>query len=229
MNDYKQTRRSLLALGATAAAASTAGCTDQLPFIGDGPLEFSAVPASVPETVLDETGYEEHEVEEVVTEETFEVGGRTQDVVVTNWQAEYDKAVDLGEFLPSDERVRAAVVTVLTTPQVDVLGRSFNPVADMESEELAEMVQDQFEQFDGMERVGEETLAVGGESTTVGEFEGEAVLAEGGGTIDLTLHIGEAVESGDDLVVAVGGYPTQLREQERSHVVSMFEAIDHGE
>ncbi len=228
MNEQTHTRRSLLAIGAGAVAASTAGCTDRLPFLGDEPLEFSADPASVPESVLDETGYDEHEIEEVVIEETFEAAGQTQDVIVTNWQAEYDKAIDLGELpLSSDERVRAAVVTALTTPQVSVLGRTFNPVSDTEGEELAEMVQDQYEGLEELEQVGEESVPVAGESTTVGEFEGQATLAEEGTSIDLTLHIAEAVESGDDFIVGVGGYPTRLRDRERSHVFSMLEAVEH--
>ncbi len=224
------TRRSLLAVGASAVAVSTAGCTDGLPFVGDEPMEFSAEQASVPGSVLEETGYEEHEIEEVVTERTFEAAGQSQDVVVRNWQAEYDKAIELGEIgLPTDERIRAAVFTALTTPQVSVLGQTFNPVADMDSEELAEMVQDRYDGLDDIEQVGEESATVTGESTTVGEFEGEADLVGESISIDLTLHITEAVESGDDLVVGIGGYPTRLQEEERSHVFSMLEAIDHGE
>ncbi|MEF8881733.1 MAG: DUF6517 family protein [Halapricum sp.] len=209
---------------------STAGCTDQLPFLGDEPLEFSANPASVPDSVLDKTGYDEHKTEQVVVEETFEATGQTQDVIVTNWEAEYDKAIDLSELsLPGDETVRAAVVTVLTTPQVHVLGQTFNPVADMESEELAEMVQDQYEGLEELEQVGEESVPVAGEPTTVGKFEGQAQLVGEGISIDLTLHITEAVESNDDFIVGVGGYPTRLREQEQSHVFSMLEEIEHDE
>ncbi|MFW5919399.1 MAG: DUF6517 family protein [Halanaeroarchaeum sp.] len=209
---------------------STAGCIDQLPFLGDEPLEFSASPASIPDPVLEETGYDEQEIEEVVVEETFESTGQTQDVIVTNWQGEYDKAIDLSELpLSSDETVRAAVVTTLSTPQVRVLGRTFNPVADVESAELAEMVQDRYGGVEGLEQVGEESVPVAGESTTVGEFEGQARHVGEGVSIDLTLHIAEAVESGDDFIVGVGGYPTRLRERERSHVFSMLEGIEHDD
>lgn len=64
MNKHTHLRQSLLAIGAGAVALSTAGCIDQVPFLGDEPIEFSAVPASVPESVLDETGYDEHEIDE---------------------------------------------------------------------------------------------------------------------------------------------------------------------
>ncbi len=223
------TRRSALALGTSALIASTAGCIASIPFIGDDPLEFSATSVAVEEPVLDETGYEEHDVEEVVIEETVEAGGETQDVIVTNWQAEYDKEVNLGDIAAAvDGGTRAAVFTALTTPQVRVLGQTFNPVADMSSEELAEMVQDRYEGMQQLEQVGEETVTVSGESTTVGEFEGEATLIAEGVAIEVTLHIAEAVPSGDDLVICVGGYPTQLRDEERSNVYAMMDAIDHN-
>ncbi len=225
-----QTRRTLLALGASAAIASTAGCIENLPFAGDGPMTFTAQPATVPESALDETGYEQQEIKEVVVEETFEAGGQSQDVVVTNWQAEYDRAVDFGDLgIPVDGRQQAAVFTALATPQVSVLGQTFNPVADMSSEELAEMVQDRYEGLENLDHVGEESLEVAGESTTVGELEGEASLIDGGLSVELTLHIAEAVEAGEDLIVAVGGYPTELRDEEHPNIVTMMEAIEHEE
>ena len=224
-----QPRRSFLALGASALVASTAGCTDRIPFLGDDPMEFGAEPTSVPQSVLDETGYDEHEIAQVEIERTVDAGGQTQDVVVTNWQAEYDKAIDLeGLGLPVDERLRGAVFTALTTPQVNVLGRTVNPVDDMTSEELAEMVQDRYDGVDDLEHVGEDTTTIVGESTTVGEFEGEGDLVGAGISIDLTLHIAEAVESGDDLIVGVGGYPTELRAEERPNILYLLEAIEHN-
>nr|WP_279387184.1 DUF6517 family protein [Natrarchaeobius chitinivorans] len=224
-----QSRRTFLTLGASTAIATTAGCTASMPFVGDEPMEFEADPASIPQSALDETGYDEHAIEDVWIERTFEAGGQTQDVVVTNWQAEYDKTIDLGKLgVPIDERLRAAVCTALTTPKVSVLDRTFNPVGEMTSEELAEMVQDRYEGMENLERVDEDVVSITGESTTVGEFEAEADLVGEGVSIDLTLHIAEAVESGDDLVVGVGGYPTELRSGERPNIVSLFEAIEHN-
>ena len=224
-----QSRRTFLTLGASTAIATTAGCTASMPFVGDDPMEIDADPASIPQSALDETGYNEHEIEDVGIERTFEAGGQTQDVVVTNWQAEYDKAIDLGELgVPIDERLRAAVCTALTTPQVSVLNRTFNPVGEMTSEELAEKVQDRYEGMENLEQVDEDTVSITGESTTVGEFEGEADFVGEGIPIDLTLHITEAVEYGDDFVVGVGGYPTELRSDERPNIVSLLEAIEHN-
>lgn len=221
-------RRSALAVGASAVLVGTAGCVDRLPFIGDSPMEFEATPASIAPSVLDETGYEEHETDEVVIEETVEAGGQSQDIIVTNWQAEFDKAIDLaGLGLSIDERHRAAVFTALTTPRISVLNRTFNPIGNMSSAELAEMVQDRYNGMGSLEAVGEETATVAGQSTRVGEFETEADLVGESVRIDLTLHIAEAVESGDDLIVGIGGYPTNSRNEERPNIFSLLEAIEH--
>jgi hypothetical protein len=214
-------------LGATtlALAGSTAGCLDAVPFLGNSPLEFAATPASVSEGTLRNNGYREYRVKEVVIERTLEAAGQSQEVVVTNQQSEYDRGVTLG---PTDERVRAAVFTVLATPQVTVLGRSFNPVADMSTAELAGMVQGRFEGLGNPRRVDEATATLAGRETTVTEFESEAELAEAGVTTDISMHVSEAVESGEDLLVAVAVYPRALGVGERDRVFALMGAVDHG-
>lgn len=226
MNNSPFTRRTYLALGGGLLMASTAGCTDRIPFMGEEPMEFESSLASVPQDVLDETGYEKQQEEAIEINETFEAAGRSQEVLVTNWQAEYDKSLSMGP-LDINEEARAAVFTALTTPQVSVLGRSFNPVADMSSEDLAEMVQDRFDDMEGFSQVDEDSVTIAGESTTVGEFEGEADVAGIGYRVDITLHIAEAVESGDDLIVGVGGYPTELQSDERENIFTLLESIEH--
>lgn len=223
-------RRDALGAVGVILAGSTAGCLDSVPFLGDEPIGFEAATASVSQSVLDETGYEEHRRRDVGVERTYEVGGQSQDVVVTNRQVEYDKAVDLASAgIPVEQRQRAAFVTTLSTPQVDVLGQTFNPVGDMDSEDLAAMVQDRYAGFSGMQSVGQEAATMAGQSTTVGEFEAEADLTGGGVTVNLTLHIAEAVEAGSDFVVGIGAYPTRLQEQESADVFAMFDGIVHGE
>ncbi len=224
------TRRELLGATAAGVAAGTAGCS-AIPFIGTQPLEFESSRATVPGSTLEETGYEEKNVSKDVIERTFEVGGQSQDVVVTNWQAEYDKAIDLGDLveqdLPTDESARAAIFTILSTPQVSVLGRSFNPVEDMDSSELAEQVQDNFESVENIEQVGEDGALVAGQETTAGEFSADAQLAETDRTVELAMHITEAAEVGEDFVVTVGAYPRRVQEVERENVFTMMETVDH--
>lgn len=213
-------RRDFLAgLGVTLTAA-TAGCTSLL---GDEPITFEAAPASVPEPVAEGEGYELEETDSQVIERTFEAAGQSQTVEVTNRTAEYEKAVDLG---PLGE-LRAAVFTVLSTPQVSVLGRTFNPVDDLSSEELAEEIQDRYEEIGDLEVEHEAPVTILGTETTQTKFAGE-IRMETGDRLDVYLHVSDPVESGDDFVLAVGGYPQQLPGEE-DRVTTLMEAIEHEE
>lgn len=119
----------------TAASIGTAGCLGVIS--GEEPAELEATPPGVEAAAIEETGYESAGVKDIVIERTVEAGGQSRESVVTNYQAEYQKTIDMG---PLGEQ-RGAVFTALTSPQVNVLGQEFNPIAEMSTQELAEMVQ----------------------------------------------------------------------------------------
>lgn len=206
--------------GGGVVLAGLAGCTDLL---GDGPITFEASQAAIPSSVRDETGYDEQGVEEVLLERTVEVGDQSRDVEVTNWQAEYDKAIEL----PIGERLRGSVCTVLATPQAEVLGRAFNPIAEMDPAELLDEFQGRIEGIDAVERVGETAVSLLGTTADVGRFEAEGEVGDAGVAVDIELLVTEPVESGDDLIIVIAAFPLALAEQERPDAVAMIEGVDH--
>jgi hypothetical protein len=175
----------------------------------------------------EDAGYEEHEVSENTRQQTVRAGDQSQDIAVTNWRAEYDRAVDLSGVSVDGDRLRAAVFVAFSTPQVSVFGRTFNPVSDIEASDLAGTVQGRYEGIDGAEQVGEDDVVVAGQETTAGEFRAEADLAETGTTLEIALHVTEAVAVGDDFVVTLSSYPRQLRTVEREPAFAMMGAVDH--
>lgn len=211
-------RNFLVGAGALALGAAAAGCTD---VIGDEPMTFEASPAQVPDSTTDETGYDLDDLREVVVERTFEVADRSQQVEVTNWQAQYSKTVEFAQVGSQ----RAAVFTALATPQVEVLGQTFNPVAEMSPEELADRIQDQYDEIQELEPDEQAPITILGEDATRTRFSGEVRLQQGV-RVDVHLHVSSAVESGDDFVIAAGGYPQQLQAEE-DHVLAMMERIEH--
>lgn len=215
-----RTRRRLLAATGGTVLTGLAGCTD---LFGDDTLTVAAERATVPESVRSETGHEERTVEEVPIERTVEAGDRSRDVRVVNWKAEYDKAVDL----PVGEEIQAAICTVLSTPRVEVLGRPFNPIANMSPRELLRRFQSRLEGVDDIRQVGETTVALLGETADVGRFEAQAAVVDGGPEIEIELLVTEGVESADDLVLAIAAYPRVLAEAERPDAVAAVEGIDH--
>jgi hypothetical protein len=201
-----------------AGVASLAGCLDVL---GGGPASFEASPARVSQSALDETGYSFDGLSEQVTEEEFSAGGQSRTVEVTNKFATYNRTVDLG---PLGEQV-GSIFAAVTTPQVTVLGREFNPVEGMSTTELATMIQDQFLGIENLQQADERAVTIDGEQTTVTEFRADA--GYDGSPIKLTLHVSEAIEMGDDFLVTLGVHP-ELLFGEGGRVRSLMEGVEPG-
>lgn len=196
---------------------SLAGCS----VITGGPLEFEASPATINDAAVEEAGYEEVDVKEQVIEREISRAGITQEVRVTNWQAMYERELDLG---PAGEQ-RAAVVSVFTTPKVEFAGQGpFNPIADYSNKELVDLVQEQYSGMQNVEEESERQVSILGETTTVSTFTATATL-EDGTQIDVLLHVTK-VETDDDFVIAVGVHPEQLP-NEQQRVDAMFQNIQH--
>lgn len=210
-------RRVYLGAMGTAAVGTLAGCLNLI--TGDGPIEVSASPARPSEQVRAETGYEQSRQEEQVIERTFEAADQRRQVVVTNWETECQKALDLA-VLGEQE---TAVFIVLTTPQVSVLNRAFNPVAEMSTREIAEMVQEEYDDMGDLNHRGDRSVTIDGATTTESVFAAEAVFA--GQTMDIHLHLTEAVELGEDLVLAIGAYPA-LSAAEGDNIHRLIEGIE---
>lgn len=208
------TRRGFCTL-VTLALAGSAGCLDTL--TGGEPTRFVAPPAPVADDALAETDYEHQATEQVEETRTFEVAGQSRDVEVVNVRSEYQKAIDMG---PLGE-TRGAVFGTLSTPAVEVLGRTFNPVEEMDNREIAEEVQSQYEEISIGEEIDRRTLRVLGDEVELSKFEGQATFSDL--SIDVFVHTGIA-ESDDEYVVVLAIYP-QLLSGEEGTIVAMAEGV----
>lgn len=195
----------------------TSGCIGFL--TGDEPLAFEASSVSVTQDALDETGYETGTTREVALNRSFEVAGQRREVAVTNHVAEYQRTVSVLGF----ER-KAAVFVVLSTPQVRILDRTFNPVGDMTNRELLQQLQSRYSQVEVGANVGSTSVSTLGQSAVVDKFEGRASL--GGTQIDVFIHVTK-IEHDGDFIVAVGVYPQVLPNEDRN-VLILVRNIAHG-
>jgi len=209
------TRRSVAA-GAVALLTPTAGCG----FItGEEPLRLAASLATVPSDVRSETGYEETDRSERTRERSFSAGGQTREVAVTNRLTQYERRISVGPL--TDQR--AALLAVLSSPAVEVLGETFNPLADLSERQLLERFDSGYEGLTVGERVGERTVTVLDQPTTVEQYEGTARIA--GAAVDVFVHVLKTRHE-DDFVVCVAVYPQRLL-TEGDRVVTLVEGLDH--
>lgn len=218
----RQHRRTFLknaAAGVSAAGlASLAGCAAL-----EGSIEFSASAAIVAQSALDETDFQKYRTDEPVVERTFEAGGQSKTVEVKNVVTQYDKAIDLSAI--GLGRYQAAVFATLSTPQVDVLGKTFNPVGDMSTDDLAAMLQERYEGISIGSVESESQVSVAGQSTTMARYPATATLVEAGVEVDLKVHLTEAVKANGDFVVTFGGYPTMF--DHGAEIEALIQATTH--
>ena len=203
-------RRELLA---GAGGIALVGVTGRLDAVGMA--EHEAAPAGVDASTRDETGYEETGVEPlVITEEAF-----GSEITVTNYLTEHEKTVSFG---PIGEQ-RAAVFMVLTTPRISIVGRDFNPVEDMSTEELVGMVEDNYDEIDDINHIEDEDVTILDQETTQSRFEADAQFD--GQDVPVYVHVSEAVNTDDDHLVAIGVYPQELRDDEEENVLALMENV----
>lgn len=195
-------RRELGAL--VACSVLGAGCLD---VVRGG--EFVARPAPVAEAALEETGYDHHRTAEVERTHVVEAGGISREIDVVNVRSEYDRRIDLG---PLGE-LRAAVFATLSTPKVEVLGRTFNPVDDMDNQEAADEMQSRYEEISIGQEIDRRTITVVDDSTAVSKFQGRATFS--GVSLDVFVHVGIA-ETDHEHVLLLAIYPRPLSGEERA-------------
>ncbi|MEF8878467.1 MAG: DUF6517 family protein, partial [Haloarculaceae archaeon] len=206
-----------LANVAVVALLLTAGCIGFL--TGEEALAFDADPVRVADDARAEAGYEEVRVESMAVNRSFTVAGETRNVSVTNHVAAYQRAVDLGP-LGSEPFAR---FTVLSTPEVEIAGRTLNPVGGLSDRELATRLQSQYDSIENVRFAGNRTVEVLGEGRTVSRFDATTTVA--GTEVDLALHVAK-FRHGEDFVVAIGVYPARL-DGERARVETMLRGIEH--
>jgi hypothetical protein len=214
-----ETRTAAVAI-ALAVLSTTAGCGF---ILGTEALSFAATPATVSDAALDDTGYERADVRAQQVNRTFEVAGQSREVQVTNQLARYERDVDLS--VVGLGRQRAGVFVAFSTPQVEIAGQTFNPLAEMSNRELLAQFESSYSGLSVGERVDSRQVTMLGETTAMERFEGQATLA--GSEVPVYVEVVTRVRHDGDFVVALAVYPQALN-GERDTVVRLVEGVEHG-
>ena len=198
------TRRAVGAL-TVAGIAGLAGCSGSTSFSAD----FAV-------TDTGDTGYERTGQREPTMTRTF----AGQDVNITNTVTEYRKEIDLGLLGSSDVGVFAA----FTSPQVELAGNTFNPIADMSNEELAQRFQQRFDGMSDVSRESEEQVDVLGSSRTVTKL--SATVTVDGNDVPVFLLIANFNHE-SDVVVPIGIFPQEREDEEGPNIRQLMTNLTH--
>lgn len=153
-------------------------------------------------------------------ERTFSAGGQSTTVSVVTHVREYSRNASVAGL---DTGSPVARFTVLSTPKVEVLGRTFNPVADLTPREIALRLQSRYEGLSDVRfRENRTVTALGGERV-VSTFAARADVAAGQ-EIDVTVHVATFPHR-EDFVVGVAIHPRAI--DERGRIDAMLRALEH--
>lgn len=207
-------RRSFIAALGTGGVLGLSGC------LGVAGLdEHVATPVGVSQDARDDTGYELTNIEPLTISERVGAAGYAEEIVVENYLAEHEKAVDMGPL----GQQRGAVFVVLSTPQISILGQQVNPIEDKSTDELVALVAENYDGIHNVHHEGDDEVTILDQQVTESTFTADANFD--GQNVEVNLHVTEAVETASDLVVAIGVYPQRLERSERGHVQTLMEAI----
>jgi hypothetical protein len=215
-------RRQFVGAAAVFALGGSAGCLGD---ILDDVTTYSASPAVVNETAADDAGYVYQGTEEVV--ESERVAG--EEIEATNYISEYTRTIELPLDV-IDDGVDAGVFAVVTTPQVSVAGEEFNPISDVDNEELIEQIQTQYDELSIEGSVGGRAVDALDGTVSLETYEGKAALLGQWG-IDILLDISQ-LEFGDDHFVILGIYPDDRNlpvGSEEERIDTMVRGLEHGD
>ncbi len=217
-------RRQFVAAAAVGAAGAFAGCVSD---ILDDITTFEASPIRVSPDAADDAGYEYRGTEERVEEREF--GG--ENVETTSYISQYVRTIDV-PFAGLSSEVDAGVFALVSTPQVAVAGESFNPVGDMSEAELAEYVQEEYDELEIDSNVGGRAIEAEDLESTISleTYDGTATL-QGETGVDVYVDIARLSYDEDHLVV-IGVYPDDddiPLDDERERVDTLIAGIEHGD
>ncbi len=193
----------------------TSGC---LGFILGDTLEVSASKGTVSDSALSQTGYEKAKVESVDVKRTYEAAGQSREVRVTNWVAQYDKTIGIEGVAEQT----AAKFVVVSSPNVEIADKSFNPLDEFDNRDLVEKFVAGYGNVDNIETVGSRRTTLLGTKTTVTEF--SATARSHGATVDVTIQATKIKHDGDFIVV-LAVYPKKLDESD--NVAQLLSGVQH--
>ncbi|MDZ7730995.1 MAG: DUF6517 family protein [Natrialbaceae archaeon] len=213
-------RRAMLGLWGV-GLVTTGGCMGLLEDV----TTHRSTEATVASEAHDQAGFEHVRTEELVEEREF--AGQT--VEVTNFVSEYSRTIGVAGPLAAETAIFAA----LTSPQVSVAGRDFNPLDGMSNRDIAEFVQEHYEDFSVDDRIAERSVSTLGTEVTVETFSGSATVV-GGQEAPVRPEVGRLEHAGDHVIVlgvypdSPGGLSAYDPTGEQARITTMIEGIQHG-
>lgn len=147
------------------------------------------------------------------------VGGKKRTVKATNKIATYEKT----KSIPTVGEQKIATFAAITTPVVEVLGKTFNPVGNYDHEALVNLLASEYNSLTNVRRIGSRQITVLGAETKVSKFAAQAT--SNSQTIDVYIRVTRIQHEGD-YVIPVGIYPRKISD-EGDNILELMRNLNH--
>jgi len=240
-------QRRVVAVVGLAVLFSLSGCVAAL--TGDT-IRFEADSAIIAEDTADELEYNRTQYNATTISRTVEVAGQEREIVLRTWQAVYTRTEIANETalnetianetaanesfqnesaareeLAEEGAVSGSLVTVVSTPDAQVLGQSVSPLARLSNEQLIETFGSQAGgAAEDLAVVDRTNLTMLGTETELTIFEGSGRSGEGG-NVESRFYVAKVPHEGD-VVILVGIHPQGMTE-ERERIETAVGNIEH--
>ena len=202
---------------ALALVLALSGCSGTL-------VEYTASPAEIPESALESQGYVHGNTTMVPLTYRLGVAGVSRNITAETWVAGYSKTPTAND---------TAAVVLYSSPNVELAGRSVNPLSQLSNRELIQNGIDRvtdlrgvggIENVSDLRETGTRNVTMLGKQTQLVSYTGTAEVD--GQRVSVVVNLA-MVEHGDDIVVAIGIHEAALDETP-AHA-TLVEAIVHEE
>lgn len=207
-------RTALTAL--VAVLVVSAGCAGLI--TGDT-IEFTASEASVSDSALDSSGYEEQNTTEQTITRNINVSGQQRTVRITNHFATYSRSGELN----GTETPDMAQFLVISTPGAQMAGQTLNPLARLSNRELVDRLADRTGSIEDVQFEENRTVESLDSDREVSVFSGTTTIS--GQEVDVRIHIASFEHEGD-VIVAAGIHPVQIEEEE--NIDELLAGLEHS-
>ena len=86
-----------------------------------------------------------------------------------------------------------------------------------------DLVQDNYDDLPNVSHEEDDSVTILGQATTRSRFIADAEFD--GHDLEVDVHVSEAVETDDDLLVTIGVYPRQVQTEEEENVTALMEGV----
>jgi hypothetical protein len=209
-------RRTALTVVLLSLLVATSGCVDLV--LGNTPT-FESTEANVSEEAIEASGYQPSLSETQNVTRNVSAAGQERTVRVTNHVSQYNRTISLGPL--GDQELGRFVV--FTSPAVEMVGQTMNPVADWSERRVLEEVATEYAELEDISHEDSRTLTILGEERDVEVFSGTTTVEDS--EIEVYIHVTKFRHE-DDFVVGIGVHPQQLPD-EQERLDEMFQGVQH--